>query len=161
MNSSPDLPILNMFFLQYFDAFSPHQVHIKVFKPKDNQNPYTMSGPHRLCVTPDDVKFFPMGKSTPIPFPIIGLRSCLQEDRLFQLETGHSTYSGAGFLLVFCEDKDIAVNLNGAVLAAMDSKRLNRDNWSMSKSTSKSRESRNDSKAGGTSTSYRPRSESW
>ena len=89
---------------------------MKSFKPEDPaRNHFTMTGQHRLCVTMEDLKFFPIGTIDPISFPIVTLRSCVCNDRFFQLNTGRSSFSGAGTLLIYCDDKDISSNLNRAV----------------------------------------------
>ncbi len=91
------------------------QVMVKRFEPEDKLNTFTMSGLHRLCVTGEDLRFFGLGSGTPISFPVISLRQCMCNERTFQLETGRSAPSGAGTLIILCEDKDIAADLNSAV----------------------------------------------
>ena len=95
------------------------QVNVKHFKPEDPLNTFVMSGAHRLCVTKEDLKFFPIGTSTPISFPIFSLRSCQCNDRIFQIVTGRSAYSGPGTLFIHSEDKEISANLHRAVHDAM------------------------------------------
>ena len=50
------------------------QVTVKAFKAEDEHNTFVMTGIHRLTVTTEDLKFFPMGSANPISFPIISLR---------------------------------------------------------------------------------------
>jgi insulin receptor substrate 1 len=88
------------------------QVTVKRFDPDDKLNTFTMCGQHRLCVTDADLRFFEMGSSTPLVFPVISLRQCMCNDRFFHLETGRSSPSGAGVLVLLCEDRDSAKDLN-------------------------------------------------
>jgi len=131
-----------------------------------------MSGVHRLCVTTEDVMFFPVGSDTPMAFKIISLRSCLCNDTSFQLHTGRSSLSGAGILDIHCDDANISADLNAAVLDAMEKNRLNPETAKLSTSLQqrtkkiKEREAAAASKEGGGSSrsssreQHRPRSES-
>ncbi|QQP50041.1 Uncharacterized protein FKW44_010908 [Caligus rogercresseyi] len=41
------------------------QVKVRHFQPESKNSQFTMTGVHRLCVTPDDVKFFPWAQENP------------------------------------------------------------------------------------------------
>ncbi|TRY77140.1 hypothetical protein TCAL_04037 [Tigriopus californicus] len=94
-------------------------VQVKYFKAEDSSNTYLMSGPHRLCVTPEDLRFFPQGQLKPVIFRLESVRSHMCSDRMFHFQTGRSSPSGAGTLTLQCDDKDNAVTLNNAANHAM------------------------------------------
>ncbi len=101
------------------------QIIVKSFKAEDPQNRFVMEGHYRLCVTEEDLKFFPIGSTTPLRFEITCLRSCLFRDRMFQISAGRGAPSGAGVLGIQCDDAEIAANLNRAVLEAKNTRSKN------------------------------------
>ncbi len=103
------------------------QVNVKGFRAEDEKNHFVMEGPHRLCVTADEIKFFPVGKNTDHSFQIISIRSTTCNDRMFELHAGRSSLSGAGTLFIHCDDKEISAKVNGAVMDAIEAKRQNPD----------------------------------
>eukprot|EP00096_Caligus_rogercresseyi_P008574 TRINITY_DN2762_c0_g1_i2.p1 TRINITY_DN2762_c0_g1~~TRINITY_DN2762_c0_g1_i2.p1 ORF type:complete len:783 (+),score=271.02 TRINITY_DN2762_c0_g1_i2:104-2452(+) len=127
------------------------QVKVRHFQPESKNSQFTMTGVHRLCVTPDDVKFFPVGSGEPIVFPVDCIRNCATVNRLFRLEAGRSSVSGPGLLVIECEDKEIANKINIRVLSSMRESELDQHGCAGYNSSTGCRGS-------GCS---RPRSESW
>ena len=148
------------------------QVMVKYFKAENADNTFVMTGPHRLVVTMEDLKFFPMGATHPTSFPIVSVRSCQCNDRIFQVVTGRGAPSGPGTLFVHVEDKEISANLLAAVTDVVklnstnNTARLSRtilEKLNKSKDTLPSSPMNSESTptAASSSSSHRPRSESW
>jgi len=97
------------------------QVSIKSFKPDAGNNGVfpTFLGPHRLCVTNSAVKFFALGEERCHEFPHACLRSCGYNDRVFEIQTGRNSASGAGRIHLECDDKDATRLLHETVLESM------------------------------------------
>lgn len=121
------------------------QVGIKSFKPDAGNNGIfpTFLGPHRLCVTNSAVKFFALGEERCHEFPHACLRSCGYNDRVFTIQTGRSSHSGPGSIVIECDDKDATRILHETVLEAMKASRskdlyLNRPSHSSSRPRSAS-----------------------
>eukprot|EP00095_Tigriopus_kingsejongensis_P004631 maker-scaffold291_size219542-snap-gene-1.19 protein:Tk04631 transcript:maker-scaffold291_size219542-snap-gene-1.19-mRNA-1 annotation:"insulin receptor substrate 1" len=94
-------------------------VQVKSFKPEESANTYLISGPHRLCVTSEDLRFFPQGCLKPVIFRLESVRSHICIDKMFHFQTGRSSPSGAGTLILQCDDRENAGTLNNAVNHAM------------------------------------------
>lgn len=101
------------------------QVGIKSFKPDAGNNGVfpTFIGPHRLCVTNTAVKFFALGEERCHEFPHACLRSVTGNDRVFTIQTGRNSASGAGSIIIECDDKDATRLLHETVLEAMKASR--------------------------------------
>uniref|UniRef100_A0A0K2SXT9 Insulin receptor substrate 1 n=1 Tax=Lepeophtheirus salmonis TaxID=72036 RepID=A0A0K2SXT9_LEPSM len=131
------------------------QVKVRNFQPESKNSQFTMTGIHRLCVTSDDVKFFPYGTGEPIVFPVDCIRNCGTVNRHFRLETGRSSVSGPGLLIIECEDREIANNINVRVLSSM------RESETVQHGTNPRSAPHYNSQRHGCSNSSRPRAESW
>ena len=133
---------------------------VRSFKPDDPTNTFPLSGEYRLCVTPDELKFFALGSGTPMVFPNTSIRNASSQDRIFYLEVGRNTPSGAGILTIRCEDKEIAISLNKAVLEALSSTSTAKKHSNLNHAASKRSSSRSQIGSSSTlhSSSYRQRS---
>ena len=67
------------------------QVTVKAFKAEDSNNTFVMTGVHRLTVTMEDLKFFPLGSATPMSFPITSLR-CVRKAQRWQFALTEHSY---------------------------------------------------------------------
>ena len=58
-------------------------VTVKAFTPEENNFTQVdhLKGPQRLCVTPNSVKFFPVGSDHCVEFPHACLRCCAHNDQ--------------------------------------------------------------------------------
>jgi len=97
-------------------------VTVKAFTPEDNNFTQVdhLKGPQRLCVTPNSVKFFPVGSDHCVEFPHACLRCCAHNDRHFKLETGRNSPSGSGALLIDCDHPEVSQYLHQTMVKAME-----------------------------------------
>jgi hypothetical protein len=87
-------------------------VIVKEFKPEDPMNTFEISGPHRLVVTTEDIKLFPLGQKSAIALRFDALRSLLTpNNKMFRLSTGRLATSGAGTMDMICNDREAAMSL--------------------------------------------------
>ena len=97
-------------------------VTVKAFTPEENNFTQVdhLKGPQRLCVTPNSVKFFPVGSDHCVEFPHACLRCCAHNDRHFKLETGRNSPSGSGALLIDCDHPEVSQYLHQTMVKAME-----------------------------------------
>ena len=53
-----------------------YEVDVQSFQPELNTNTFKMSGPYRMAVTADSIKFFAVGSDKAITFLIKAIRKC-------------------------------------------------------------------------------------
>jgi len=97
-------------------------VDVQHFEPELPSNSFQMSGPYRMVVTSNDVKFFALGSNQPLCFLISSIRGCSiskANRRIFKLEIGRSSESGSGVLLMKCNDEEISDTIRETMYAVM------------------------------------------
>ena len=99
-----------------------YEVEVQHFEPELQSNTFQMSGSHRMVVTSNDVKFFPVGSNKAICFLISSIRGCSivkANRKLFKLEIGRSSESGSGVLVMKCNDEEISDTIRETMYSGM------------------------------------------